>query len=528
MESLNPTNFGDHYQVVRPLGRGGMGVVYLVHNRRLRREEAMKVLRRDNTDDPRQLEIFAEEALRSASLDHPAIVTVYAAGESPDGPFFTMAYMSGGTLADRLYDVRKNVRESTGSAEALAPPPPEETITVLTQVASALDYAHGKGILHRDVKPQNILLDYSNPVGLQAKIADFGIARAMDTTTGGFSGGLVGTPHYMSPEHCAGQVPLGGRSDQYSLACVAYELLSGMPPYGKRDTGGISVALAHATETIHPERLDAIPNPYPKEVADVIAKGLSKRRDDRYRSCTEFVAALVDAIQNSTIGKTTDAGRKKLPLLSLTLVGLICFAKLVPFYAANQGLPGTKEDAVPIPTAPETTNRREEPLAKDDPILFAPKNEVPRELQSLVENGYLHQIQIFAKANPRQISEQRVATHRQYLKNNGKQTSELNRIAKAQMDIELTILTAGDGHFVSTQDRPGAIRHYINAIETLDELKPANIPEGPVREYLEDVLNFVRDYTIAIQLKKPNHFESPEFQKAKNDFNIIRKRLLAG
>ncbi len=210
-----------HYRIERELGRGGMAVVYLAHDLRHERPVALKVLHPElaqtlGTDR------FLREIKLAARLQHPHIVSVHDSGEvrTGEGPaclWFTMPYIEGESLRDRLQRERQL--------------PIEEAVRMTREVALALDFAHRHGIIHRDVKPENILL-----VDDQALVADFGIGRAIDSasaddqiTNTGFA---IGTPAYMSPEQAVGQRDIDGRTDVYSLGVVLYEMLAGEPPFG--------------------------------------------------------------------------------------------------------------------------------------------------------------------------------------------------------------------------------------------------------------------------------------------------------
>ncbi|HEV2085199.1 MAG TPA: serine/threonine-protein kinase, partial [Gemmatimonadales bacterium] len=202
----------DRYVLERELGRGGMAVVYLAHDLRHDRSVALKVLHRElaQTLGP---ERFEREIKLAARLQHPHILTVLDSGESAGQLWFTMPYVEGQTLRDRLR------REGQISVE--------EALRITREAAQALGYAHEHGIIHRDVKPENILLTIDGNILL----ADFGIARALQDVEALTQTGLVvGTPAYMSPEQATGEHTVNARADVYSLGCVLYEMLAGEPP----------------------------------------------------------------------------------------------------------------------------------------------------------------------------------------------------------------------------------------------------------------------------------------------------------
>ena len=197
------------YTIDRELGRGGMGIVVLARDERLDRQVALKVLPPALADVPETRERFLREARMSAQLSHPNIVPVYRADEIGGFAFFAMGYVDGETLGDRIRDRGKL--------------PPDEVLRMLREVAWALTYAHARGIVHRDVKPENILIERSTG---RAVVTDFGIARAEFNPSLTQDGTVLGTVHYMSPEQSTGE-PLDGRSDLYALGCVGFFALSG-------------------------------------------------------------------------------------------------------------------------------------------------------------------------------------------------------------------------------------------------------------------------------------------------------------
>lgn len=261
----------DTFIIIRQLGRGGKGEVYLARQPRMGRDVAIKVLSGMAAQDPQALARFQREALAAASLSHPNVLAVHDF-DFDDGAgawFLAMQYIPGGhSLAQRL-----------GKALEL-----EEVTRIVAGVADALDAAHARGIVHRDVKPDNILLDGERPL-----LSDFGIAHLASMegiTAAGYS---VGTPLYMSPEQWSGK-PVGAQSDQYSLAIVAYELLAGRAPFD-----GEPVALAVHHLKTPPPRLRATNPSIPAAVEAVLLKAMSKQPEARFRSCGEFAGALAAA-----------------------------------------------------------------------------------------------------------------------------------------------------------------------------------------------------------------------------------------
>jgi len=219
------------YEVLGKIGEGGMGIVYRVHDPALGRDVALKLLRPELSFNQGLVERFMSEARMVAALEHDHVVTIHEVGEADGLPYFTMQYIDGQDLATMLHQ-----RGRFALSEALP---------ILQQVAEALDYAHRKGIIHRDVKPENVLID---PEG-RARVMDFGIARAGESQRLTTTGTMLGTPEYMSPEQAQGLL-LDHRSDLYSLGIVAYELLTGRTPFGDQaaTTTPLAMALRHIRE----------------------------------------------------------------------------------------------------------------------------------------------------------------------------------------------------------------------------------------------------------------------------------------
>jgi serine/threonine-protein kinase len=260
------------FTILRVLGAGAMGTVYLAAHPRLPRQDALKVLSPELTADTQYRERFLREADLAASLSHPNILGIHDRGEYDEQFWISMDYVAG-TDAGRL------VREHYSSGMPLA-----DALAIITSVGSALDYAHQRGLLHRDVKPANILLDSQSQ---RIFLADFGIARRIDDISGLTETNMaVGTVSYAAPEQLKGE-SLDGRADQYALACTAFHLLTGSPPYV--DSNAAVVITKHcmapppSLEQRRPELAGLDP---------VLAKAMAKAPADRFGSCREFAAAL--------------------------------------------------------------------------------------------------------------------------------------------------------------------------------------------------------------------------------------------
>ena len=262
------------YVLQRLVGVGGMAAVYQARDERLGRVVALKLLAGDEAVRMR----FVREARAVAAVDHPHIIPVYAAGEADGMQFIAMRFVAGDTLQGVI---RTNGALSPRRAAAFTSP-----------VASALDAAHAAGLVHRDVKPGNILVDARRGGPEHAYLTDFGIARAMlSAGTLTVAGQFLGTPDYAPPEQVNGQ-PVDGRADQYALGCVAFEMLSGTVPF-KRE---LPIAVLYAHLSTPPPRLTSIRKDLPPAVDDVLARAMAKSPDDRYPSCADFADALREAL----------------------------------------------------------------------------------------------------------------------------------------------------------------------------------------------------------------------------------------
>jgi serine/threonine-protein kinase len=258
----------EEYDVLDELGRGGMAIVFKARERQLERDVAIKVLPFSLAFDKEFVERFQREARTSAKLEHPNIIPIYRVGRSGRAIYFVMKFLRGKPLSAQL--------ASRGTL------PAGEIRQVLAQVARALAYAHKGGIVHRDIKPDNIMFDEHG----HAVVTDFGIAKA---ATGGKltgTGMSIGTPHYMSPEQARAQ-PLDGRSDIYSLGVVAYQCLTGAVPYDGEDS--FSIGYKHIMEELPTPPLDS---PEKRELFEIIRKMMTKSPDERFQTAEDLVQVL--------------------------------------------------------------------------------------------------------------------------------------------------------------------------------------------------------------------------------------------
>jgi serine/threonine protein kinase len=262
------------YVLERLVGVGGMAAVYRARDERLGRVVALKLLAGDEAVRTR----FVREARAVAAVDHPHIIPVYAAGESDGMQYIAMRFVPGDTL--------QGVIRVSGAL------PPRRAAGFISPVAFALDEAHAAGLVHRDVKPGNILVDARRGGPEHPYLTDFGIARAMlSAGTLTAAGQFLGTPDYAAPEQVNGQ-PVDGRADQYALACVAFETLTGTVPF-KRE---LPIAVLYAHLSTPPPRVTLIRPDLPSAVDDVLIRALAKSPDERYPSCADFADALRDAL----------------------------------------------------------------------------------------------------------------------------------------------------------------------------------------------------------------------------------------
>src|SRR5690348_14567121 len=268
LERVLRRDLAGQYEIAELLGRGGMSLVYLAHEVELSRSVAIKVLPLQFIQAPEAVQRFEREARIGAALDHPHIVPIYRVGTSGTFLWYTMKLVRGRTLSQMI--------------AAQGPLPVDTVLAIVAQVGSALQYAHRHGVVHRDVKPANVMVEESG----WALVCDFGVAKAFGNVGLTQSGSSLGTPRYMAPEQFE-KAGVDGRSDQYSLAIVTYECLTGAPPFVGDSYG--ELVRKHLLE-IAPRITDQRPE-LPTTVADALQKALSKKPEERFRDVAEFVHA---------------------------------------------------------------------------------------------------------------------------------------------------------------------------------------------------------------------------------------------
>ncbi|EGD54582.1 Stk1 family PASTA domain-containing Ser/Thr kinase [Gordonia neofelifaecis] len=276
---MDPHYLSERYELGETLGFGGMSEVQFARDLLLHRDVAIKVLRADLARDPTFYLRFRREAQNAAKLNHPSIVQVFDTGEADTDegplPFIVMEYVEGETLRDVL-------RSSGHIAQ-------KQAMTWMADVAAAMDFSHRNNIVHRDMKPANVMIDRTGAV----KVMDFGIARAMDDTSATMTqtSAVMGTAQYLSPEQARG-IKVDPRSDIYSMGCVLFELVTGEPPF----TGDSPIAVAHQHVHEDPRRPSSIRPEITPELDSVIMKAMSKNPANRYQTAAEFRADLIKVL----------------------------------------------------------------------------------------------------------------------------------------------------------------------------------------------------------------------------------------
>src|SRR5919199_1598453 len=286
-----PQVLGERYEIGGVLGRGGMAEVHRGRDLRLGREVAVKVLRQDLARDPSFQVRFRREAQAAASLNHPAIVAVYDTGEDRTGsgatPYIVMEYVEGETLRDVL--------RREGYLD------PERAMSLAADICGALDFSHRNGIVHRDVKPGNVMI---TPQG-SVKVMDFGIARAVSDSAATMTStaAVIGTAQYLSPEQARGE-SVDARSDVYSVGCLLYELVTGAPPF----TGDSPVSVAYQHVREDPKLPSSVNPAIPPDLDAILLKALSKNPANRYQSAAEMRNDLLRALAGQRVEATPVMG----------------------------------------------------------------------------------------------------------------------------------------------------------------------------------------------------------------------------
>lgn len=296
----------DRYRIEREIGRGGMAIVFLTDDLKHKRQVALKVLRPEISAIV-GAERFHREIEIAARLQHPHILPLHDSGDADGLLYYVMPFVVGESLRDLLMrEARLQWRQA---------------ISIACEVASALHYAHGEGVVHRDIKPGNILISQGHAV-----VADFGIARAVSGTMEDEHGAplefAIGTPAYMSPEQAMSEPDVDGRSDVYSLGCVAFEMLCGSPPADEQTT---RTFLLRETEHTVPKFDGQIRRQIPRRVRGAIVAALATERKDRYQSAAEMRTAMIQAMRG---GGNPLRWATQLVASAVVLLGLVYFLSL--------------------------------------------------------------------------------------------------------------------------------------------------------------------------------------------------------
>src|ERR687884_1194116 len=281
-DTLVGSVFDGRYRIVRKLGAGGMADVYLAEDQELGRRVAIKILNDRHAADDSFIERFRREAKNAAGLSHPNIVSIYDRGEAEGTYYIAMEYLDGRSLKELIV--------------GRGPAPVSVAIDYARQILSALRFAHRNGIVHRDIKPHNVLVDAEGRV----KVTDFGIARA-GTSQMTEAGSIVGTAQYLSPEQARGTA-VDQRSDIYSVGIVLYELLTGQVPF----SGDTPVEIAMKHLSMLPEPPSAKRPEIPRDLDLIVMRALAKDPDDRYQSAEEMDADLERFLRGSAVSPVTE------------------------------------------------------------------------------------------------------------------------------------------------------------------------------------------------------------------------------
>src|ERR671926_1573909 len=281
-DTLIGTLFDGRYRILRKLGTGGMGNVYLAEDQELGRRLAIKILNERHAADEQFVERFRREAKNAAGLSHPNIVSIYDRGEAEGTYYISMEYLDGRSLKELIL--------------ARGPAPVSVAIDYARQILAALRFAHRNGIVHRDIKPHNVLVDSEGRV----KVTDFGIARA-GASQMTEAGSIVGTAQYLSPEQAQG-APVDGTSDLYSVGVVLYELLTGTVPFAGETP--VELAMKHLSTT--PEPPSAKRAEIPRDLDMIVLRALGKDPAERYQSAEEMDADLARVQRGVAVSPATE------------------------------------------------------------------------------------------------------------------------------------------------------------------------------------------------------------------------------
>jgi serine/threonine protein kinase len=321
------------YRIEQVIGRGGMGVVYLAEHRRLKRKVALKVLAPELAEDERFRERFVQESELAGSLDHAHIVDIFDAGDARGLLYIAMRFVDGTDL--------KALIEVEGPLE------PERAASLISQVAGALDSAHARGLIHRDVKPANVLVSIDPDGAEHCYLTDFGLTKRPDQTTGlTKTGQFMGSVDYAAPEQFEGK-PLDARTDVYSLACVAYECLTGEVPFPRDQEA--AVMYAHLRDS--PPKVSSVRPGVPSRMDAAVARGMAKKPEARFPSAGALASALRGTPTPSVTGPSRGGRRRAVVVGAILVPALAVAATLLFLRPGSTPSPGASPSAGGSPTA---------------------------------------------------------------------------------------------------------------------------------------------------------------------------------
>ncbi|MGB7761362.1 MAG: serine/threonine-protein kinase [Bryobacteraceae bacterium] len=477
------------YTVVGQLGRGAMGVVYLATDPMLHRQVAIKTVDLE-VDDPKEREFLRDRLLRDARaaalLKHPNIVSVHDVFEDGGRAYVVMEYVEGESLSARL---RTNPLPDAAT-----------TISVLRQMAEALDYTHARGVIHRDIKPANVMIDTA---GI-AKIMDFGIARISDTRTCTPTGMVIGTVEYMAPEQIRGEA-IDGRADQFALAVVAYQMLTGSTLFGPHTIATLTYKIVNEAPQPPCTRNPALPG----GVDAVLEKALAKTASDRFVNCCEFVDALAQALSGAPAAPVgpapvamvqptqpvipipepaKPAGRSRWFVLAAAIAVLILGGALAVWKPWNRTSPPPEPVAAVRPAAAEPVTTPE-PAAQPQPQLPEVK---PAKTVSTPPAVSTPPKALPPPAAPKAVEPAEATEEVEPLSPPPPQTG--GNAAPFE-----TALQRGHEQ-IKSRDYPGAIQSFTKAIALRRNYAPAYFSRGAAHQDLEENEMAIQDYSEAIRL----------------------------
>ncbi len=365
------------YEIISVLGKGGMGVVYMARHIQLDRVVALKMVLAGSRASKSDREKFLSEARAVAQLTHPNILQIFEVGEQNGQPYFSLEYLDGGTLQEKLEKYSM---------------PPREAAQFIETIARALYYGHQKGILHRDIKPANVLLSKDGV----PKIADFGLALRLDRGATGPTNVVVGTPMYMSPEQATGKADIGPAADIYSLGATLYEMICGRPPF-RGATINDTLKLVKTTEPVSPRQLQPS---VPADLQTICLKSLHKDPKQRYATADAFANDLrnyldgrpIDARPASTLEKTWKWSRRNPAaalLIAVSCISLLAFAIGGTAFAISENQRATSEANLrTIADEQREEAKRQEGIAKEqEQIAKDKKKEAEEQRELAIQRG---------------------------------------------------------------------------------------------------------------------------------------------